>query len=90
MFLWAPIPESYAHLSSIEFCKLAVNEANVALSPGVGFAPGSPRGWLGASGSPRVRPGGGGRRGCAFCLSGERAAHQTSGQPVALRIAEAG
>lgn len=46
MFLWAPIPESYAHLSSIEFCKLAVNEANVVLSPGVGFGPGR-----------RVRPG---------------------------------
>ena len=40
MFLWAPIPEPYTHLGSIEFCKLAVNEANVALSPGVGFGPG--------------------------------------------------
>ncbi|HCB34395.1 MAG TPA: alanine transaminase [Acidimicrobiaceae bacterium] len=40
MFLWAPIPERYAGLGSLEFAKLAVNEANVALSPGVGFGPG--------------------------------------------------
>ncbi len=40
MFLWAPIPEPYANLGSIEFCKLAVNNANVALSPGIGFGPG--------------------------------------------------
>ncbi len=40
MFLWAPIPEAYAADGSIEFCKLAVNEANVALSPGIGFGPG--------------------------------------------------
>jgi alanine-synthesizing transaminase len=40
MFAWAPIPEAYAELGSIEFAKLIVNECDVALSPGVGFGPG--------------------------------------------------
>ncbi|MGZ4589571.1 MAG: aminotransferase class I/II-fold pyridoxal phosphate-dependent enzyme [Actinomycetes bacterium] len=40
MFAWAPIPEPYAELGSIEFAKLIVNECDVALSPGVGFGPG--------------------------------------------------
>ncbi len=40
MFLWAPIPEAYADLGSIEFAKLIVNDCDVALSPGVGFGPG--------------------------------------------------
>lgn len=40
MFAWAPIPEPYRHLGSVEFCKLLVTEAHVAASPGVGFGPG--------------------------------------------------
>jgi alanine-synthesizing transaminase len=40
MFVWAPIPEPYRELDSIEFCKLLVTEARVAASPGVGFGPG--------------------------------------------------
>ena len=40
MFVWAPIPEPYAELDSVEFCSLVVREADVALSPGVGFGPG--------------------------------------------------
>lgn len=40
MFAWAPIPEPYRHLGSVEFCKKLVTEANVAASPGVGFGPG--------------------------------------------------
>jgi alanine-synthesizing transaminase len=40
MFAWAPIPEPYQEMGSIEFAKLIVREANVALSPGVGFGPG--------------------------------------------------
>ena len=40
MFVWAPIPEPYADLSSVEFCSLMVKECEVALSPGVGFGPG--------------------------------------------------
>jgi len=40
MFAWAPIPEPYREMGSIEFAKLVVRECNVALSPGVGFGPG--------------------------------------------------
>jgi alanine-synthesizing transaminase len=37
MFLWTPIPEPYAHLRSLEFSKLLLDKAKVAVSPGVGF-----------------------------------------------------
>jgi len=37
MFVWAPIPERYRHLGSLEFCKKLLVEAKVAVSPGVGF-----------------------------------------------------
>jgi alanine-synthesizing transaminase len=40
MFVWAPIPEPYAEMSSIEFTTMCVQEAKVALSPGNGFGPG--------------------------------------------------
>jgi len=40
MFVWAPIPEAYRELGSIEFAKLLVTECDVAVSPGVGFGPG--------------------------------------------------
>jgi alanine-synthesizing transaminase len=40
MFLWAPIPEPYREMGSVEFCTHLVNTTNVALSPGVGFGPG--------------------------------------------------
>jgi alanine-synthesizing transaminase len=40
MFVWAPIPEAYSDLDSIEFAKLLVTDARVATSPGVGFGPG--------------------------------------------------
>ncbi len=40
MFAWAPVPEPYRDLGSIEFCKKLVTEARVAVSPGVGFGPG--------------------------------------------------
>ncbi len=40
MFLWAPIPEPYAEMGSVEFAKMLVTEAAVAVSPGVGFGPG--------------------------------------------------
>jgi alanine-synthesizing transaminase len=40
MFLWAPIPEPYRHLGSLELSKKLVTEAEVAVSPGVGFGPG--------------------------------------------------
>jgi alanine-synthesizing transaminase len=37
MFVWAKIPEAFAHLKSLEFSKLLLNEAKVAVSPGIGF-----------------------------------------------------
>src|SRR5688572_12640383 len=37
MFAWAPIPDQYANLGSLEFAKLPVAEAGVAVAPGVGF-----------------------------------------------------
>lgn len=37
MFCWAPIPEPFKHLGSLEFAKLLIKEAQVAVSPGVGF-----------------------------------------------------
>ena len=40
MFAWAPIPEQYKHMGSIEFASWLVKEAKVATSPGVGFGPG--------------------------------------------------
>ncbi|WP_334142789.1 aminotransferase class I/II-fold pyridoxal phosphate-dependent enzyme [Rhabdothermincola sp.] len=40
MFVWAPIPEPYRDMGSIEFASFLVREANVATSPGVGFGPG--------------------------------------------------
>jgi alanine-synthesizing transaminase len=37
MFVWAPIPERYRQLGSLEFSKLLLRRAKVAVSPGVGF-----------------------------------------------------
>lgn len=37
MFAWAPIPEKFAHLGSLEFAKFLISEAKVAVSPGIGF-----------------------------------------------------
>src|SRR5215469_323073 len=39
MFLWAPLPERFRHLGSLEFAKLLLEKAQVAVSPGVGFGP---------------------------------------------------
>lgn len=40
MFVWAPIPEPYKEMGSLEFSKFLISEAKVASSPGVGFGPG--------------------------------------------------
>jgi alanine-synthesizing transaminase len=40
MFVWAPIPDPYTEMSSVEFCSMLVKECDVALSPGSGFGPG--------------------------------------------------
>jgi len=39
MFLWAPLPERYRPLGSLEFAKLLLEKAQVAVSPGIGFGP---------------------------------------------------
>ena len=39
MFVWAPIPEPYREMGSLEFASFLVREAKVATSPGVGFGP---------------------------------------------------
>ena len=37
MFAWAPIPQTYRHLGSLEFSKRLMREAHIAVSPGIGF-----------------------------------------------------
>jgi alanine-synthesizing transaminase len=37
MFVWAPIPERFRDMGSLEFAKLLMKEAKVAVSPGIGF-----------------------------------------------------
>jgi alanine-synthesizing transaminase len=37
MFVWAPIPEPFRAMGSLEFSKLLLTEAKVAVSPGIGF-----------------------------------------------------
>nr|CRH05815.1 PLP-dependent aminotransferase, putative aspartate aminotransferase [Candidatus Magnetococcus massalia] len=46
MFAWAEIPEEYKEMGSLEFSKLLLKEAKVAVSPGIGF---------GAAGDDHVR-----------------------------------
>ncbi len=37
MFAWAPVPEPFKELGSVEFAKLLIEKASVAVSPGLGF-----------------------------------------------------
>ncbi|RTZ81504.1 MAG: alanine transaminase, partial [Gammaproteobacteria bacterium] len=37
MFVWAPIPEPYREMGSLEFSKKLLTDAKVAVSPGIGF-----------------------------------------------------
>ena len=39
MFVWAPVPERFAQLGSLEFSKLLLEKAQVAVAPGLGFGP---------------------------------------------------
>ena len=39
MFLWARLPAAFAEMGSLEFSKLLMREAHVAVSPGIGFGP---------------------------------------------------
>ena len=40
MFVWARIPPAFAGMGSLEFSKLLLREAKVAVSPGIGFGEG--------------------------------------------------
>jgi alanine-synthesizing transaminase len=40
MFAWAEIPDHFKKMGSLEFCKLLIKEAGVAVSPGIGFGEG--------------------------------------------------
>lgn len=40
MFVWAEIPEQFKKMGSLEFAKLLIKEAGVAVSPGIGFGEG--------------------------------------------------
>lgn len=40
MFVWAEIPEPFKAMGSLEFAKFLINEAKVAVSPGIGFGEG--------------------------------------------------
>jgi alanine-synthesizing transaminase len=40
MFVWAPVPEPYIDMGSLDFALMLLEEAKVAVSPGVGFGPG--------------------------------------------------
>jgi alanine-synthesizing transaminase len=37
MFIWAPLPEAYKDIGSLAFSKLLLEEAEVAVAPGIGF-----------------------------------------------------
>lgn len=39
MFVWAPIPERFRELGSLTFSKMLLQQAGVAVSPGIGFGP---------------------------------------------------
>ena len=39
MFLWAKIPERFAHMTSLQFAQELMEKALVAVSPGIGFGP---------------------------------------------------
>jgi alanine-synthesizing transaminase len=43
MFIWAPIPEPYLEMGSLEFARYLIESADVATSPGVGFGEGGER-----------------------------------------------
>jgi len=37
MFVWAPIPDAFAAMGSLEFSKMLIADCRVAVSPGIGF-----------------------------------------------------
>jgi len=43
MFVWAPLPERYAEMGSLQFSLMLLEKANVAVAPGEAFGPGGER-----------------------------------------------
>lgn len=39
MFVWAPLPERFRSMGSVDFCMMLMEEANVAVAPGAAFGP---------------------------------------------------
>lgn len=39
MFVWTPMPEKYLHMGSLKFAEWLLDEAEVLVSPGIGFGP---------------------------------------------------
>ena len=37
MFAWAPIPDRFKAMGSVEFAKLLIEDAHIAVAPGLGF-----------------------------------------------------
>lgn len=37
MYLWAPIPDKFKQMKSLEFCEFLIKETGIAISPGIGF-----------------------------------------------------
>jgi alanine-synthesizing transaminase len=37
MFVWAPIPDKFKQMGSLDFSKVLLKEGKVAVSPGIGF-----------------------------------------------------
>jgi alanine-synthesizing transaminase len=40
MMVWAEIPDRFKKMGSLEFCKLLLDQAKVAVAPGIGFGEG--------------------------------------------------
>jgi alanine-synthesizing transaminase len=65
MFIWAPIPEPYREMNSLEFSTLLIEDADVATSPGVGFGDGGDGHVRFASSKTKCEP----SKPCATCVA---------------------
>ena len=86
MFAWTPVPERFRHLGSLEFAKLLIEKADVAVAPGVGLRRARRR--LRAPGAGRERaahPSGGARRPTLLRDRGHDAAQCGEAQEAGVR-----
>jgi aspartate/methionine/tyrosine aminotransferase len=37
MYIWAPLPEKFKHMKSLDFAKLLIQKTGIAVAPGIGF-----------------------------------------------------